>query len=63
MRLRVVVAYRDRYRVDADTLLGSRSGDTQHRLDRERVEALLSAGAGNVPPPGAAAVSREGLQR
>ena len=63
MRLRVVVAYRDRYRVDADTLLGSRSDDTQHRLDRERVEALLSAGAGNVPPPGAAAVSREGLQR
>lgn len=63
MRLRVVVAYRDRYRVDADTLLGSRSDDTQHRLDRERVEALLSAGTGNLPSPGAAAVSREGLQR
>lgn len=63
MRLRVVVAYRDRYRVDADTLLGSRSDDTQHRLDRERVGALLSAGTGNLPSPGAAAVSREGLQR
>ena len=40
---RVIAAYRDRYRVDADTALGAQPEDTNQRADFARAEAAIRA--------------------
>ncbi|GAA2089455.1 hypothetical protein GCM10009823_05250 [Brevibacterium salitolerans] len=62
--LRAVVAYRDRYGIDTPTsLLGPASDNTQHRIDRERIETLLAEPAEPASSHAPSAMTREGVQR
>lgn len=61
--VRIVAAYRDRYGANSTTMLGPAAEDTQHRIDRERVEALLARLPASQTSRSTTEMTREGLQR